>query len=816
MPAVAQSFLIKGKVTDAETGDPVPFAGVKLKGKKASAITNFDGYFQITTTDISDSLVCSYVGYKSRTKALRKVENQTVNFQLKSEGLTTKDVVIMAGENPAWEIMRRTIDNKRKNNMAKLTAYEYDSYTKIEVDVDNLSEKFKKRKVVKQIQAVMDSIQVMAGDEGQPVLPVFISESISKFYYRKNPQAQREEIKNTRTVGIGLEDGSTINQFIGSSFQQYNFYNNWLNIVSKDFASPIADGWRFIYDYELEDSVSINEEYCYKLSVKPKRAGDYAFTGTIWISKEDYALKQIDVATTKTTGINFVDKIKIQQTLVRVNGDAWLPNKSRITINISNLSKSFPGMIAKFFSSNQSFRVDEPKPVKFYEIPLEVAGNANTVDPEFWNKNRHDSLSTIEKNVFRMIDTVKQLPIVKTYVEIADIFVNGYYDLGKISLGPYLYSYAWNNIEGHRFRAGFKTNYSFSKNLVAKAWGAYGTTDKVFKYSADVKYIFNKTRWTTFGVSSTYDLEQVALVDNLSNSNALFIAFNRVGNLNTSRPFYQTTNNAYFSTLLSKGLEAKVVLETRDFNPTYSDFGYYQYPRETGSAVIPPISKTFNATEVQLSLRYSRFEYFIQNDNERIPVNTLKWPVFNFRYIRGFNGLLLGDLTYSKYQFSTTHAFNTGILGNGRFGMEAGYIPDAVPYPLLKSHLGNQGFFYNNSSYNLMNLFEFVSDRWASVRYTQYFEGLLFNRLPLLKKWNWRLTATGKMLYGDVSEKNKNLNFVNGNQAFNPLGTDPYVEVGYGVENIFRLLRIEFVHRVTYNTPGSRSFGIFGTVQFQL
>ncbi|MFY8033408.1 MAG: carboxypeptidase-like regulatory domain-containing protein, partial [Flexibacteraceae bacterium] len=207
LPAAAQSFLIKGKVTDAETGDPVPFAGVKLKGKKASAITNFDGYFQITTTDISDSLVCSYVGYKSRTKALRKVENQTVNFQLKSEGLTTKDVVIMAGENPAWEIMRRTIDNKRKNNMAKLTAYEYDSYTKIEVDVDNLSEKFKKRKVVKQIQAVMDSIQVMAGDEGQPVLPVFISESISKIYYRKNPQAQREEIKNTRTVGIGLEDG---------------------------------------------------------------------------------------------------------------------------------------------------------------------------------------------------------------------------------------------------------------------------------------------------------------------------------------------------------------------------------------------------------------------------------------------------------------------------------------------------------------------------------------------------------------------------------------------------------------------------------
>ncbi len=313
--AFAQETIIKGKVTDANSGDPIPFVNILFKGTSIGTTTDFDGNYLLKTSSPKDTLLASYIGYKPRTKVITKGTSQTVNFQLEEEVTNLQEVVVLAGENPAFEVLRKVVRNKKNNDKRRLTAYEYDTYTKIEVDVDNMSEKFRERKLIQKITQVLDSVERIAGEDGKPILPIFITESVSKLYYRDNPNSKFEKILHSKINGLGVEDGTTVTQLVGSSFQEYNFYQNWLNIVEKEFVSPIADGWRLYYDYDLIDSLFVGEHYCYRLDFFPRSPQDLAFTGSMWITKEGYALKQIDVSIGKGANLNFIEKIRIQQEL---------------------------------------------------------------------------------------------------------------------------------------------------------------------------------------------------------------------------------------------------------------------------------------------------------------------------------------------------------------------------------------------------------------------------------------------------------------------------------------------------------------------
>ena len=141
-----------------------------------------------------------------------------------------------------------------------------------------------------------------------------------------------------------------------------------------------------------------------------------------------------------------------------------------------------------------------------------------------------------------------------------------------------------------------------------------------------------------------------------------------------------------------------------------------------------------------------------------------------------------------------------GILGQGNYSLTAGIIPDRVPFPLLENHLGNEFVFYNRNSFNMMRFFEFTSNRFFSLQYTQHLEGLITNRLPIIKKLNWRNHFTFNYLIGDLEER------FNTNGALNSLNGKPYIEIGYGFSNIFRVLRVDFVHRLTHLNNTSTVF----------
>lgn len=814
-----QAVTVQGRVTDSNSGDPIPFSNVVFVGTTVGATTDFDGYYTITTSNFTDSLVASYIGYKNKTKVFRQGV-QSLNFQLEEDVINLQEVVFVAGENPAFEIMRRVVSNKSENTKKKLDAYEYETYTKVEIDVDNISEEFRKKKIMQKISQVMDSVDQIAGEDGKPILPLFISETISKFYYRNSPKLSHEKILKTKISGVGVEDGSLVSQFIGSSFQEYNFYNNWLNIVGKDFASPIIDSWKLYYDYDLTDSLYIDEDYCYRLDFFPRSEQDLAFTGTIWVTKKEYALKQLDVTVGKKANLNFIEKIKIQQELAATEEGPWLPIKNRVLIDVGEVRNKSAGMLAKFYTSNRNIKVNDVKDPRFYEQRILLSEDYRLKNDEsYWEQYRHEPLTATEISVRNMIDTLKSIPVIKTYTQLIRIAATGYKKVGRVDLGPYSSLYANNTVEGHRVQLGFKTNFNFSNRWVLGGRLAYGTQDERFKYRGSIKYIASRKKWTELTGSYTRDIDQVGLSENDLVGNAVFSTATKFGVL--IKPYRYSETKLGVQRQLFKGFRQTIQFNKREFQPIpgHFDFAYHTSLEDLSS----DMAVNFTNTEVVFETRYAKDELFVQYDNDRVSLGTSKWPIFTLRYTHGFKDLWGGDFTYNKVSINMRKGLKMGFFGTSNISITGEYNFSVLPYPLLKVHIGNESIFYTSAAYNLMNFSEFVSDRYVSLRYDHHFEGFLLNRIPLMKKLKWRTLATANVLYGGLRDANQAIlptTDINGNPVDQPSYFDsetPYVELGYGIENIFKIIRIEAVHRLTYlDGADVDKFGIKVSFQFIL
>lgn len=276
-------------------------------------------------------------------------------------------------------------------------------------------------------------------------------------------------------------------------------------------------------------------------------------------------------------------------------------------------------------------------------------------------------------------------------------------------------------------------------------------------------------------------------------------------------------SNVFFQTEMVRNITEKVVVRYRDFDPLYP-FAYRTDSENPNS----DLAYDYSTTELIFQTRYAKDELFIQDNNNRISLGAKRWPILTFTYILGLRNVLGSDFNYHKFEVKAEQDVKMAFLGTGEYVVTAGYIPSTLPYPLLQTHLGNESPFFNSLSFNMMNYFEFVSDKYMALSYQQHFEGFILNRVPLMKKLKWRLLATGNLLYGGASQDNTDLiPKIDGRgraiPSFTTLDSVPYAEVGYGVENIFKVLRVDFIHRLNYlDNPEANRFGVKFSVQFRL
>ena len=830
LPAAAQRIVISGQVVEATNGEPVPFASIFVPKTSFGATADADGKFRFTISGSPDSVAASAMGFATQRRKLSTADVQTVLFRLKAGGVALAEVVVSSRqpENPAFRILREVQKHKPENERNALKAAEFDSYNRIETSLMDLPKALSNRKVIKDIRALAVRQGAAAAADTDAPLPIFASEVGSRVYQKYSPLRRREDLLHKQMRGAAPREGSVLSQMLGSNFQNFDFYPNWQNILGKDFISPIAEGGRITYEYELQDSVFVGKDWCYKIAVTPKRSHDLAFKGTIWITKEGYALRRADLIASPEANINFVSDLRIFQDLTSPADGPGLANRTKLVLSVRPYEKQ-AAMLVRFTTVNSNFVRNQPhQETGFYDRPIVsslmepaekdggglIPGMPQGGGNGYFDQHRPDTLSLSERQTFAVLDSAKSLPSVRNLLDWVDLLVNGYKRVGKFDLGPIANFYARNDYEGNRFRVGFRTTPDISRNWVTQAYIAYGTKDGRFKYGARTSYIAERRHWTVFTGEFKHDVEQAALLDNdfLDNNN-LFLTASRWGRFRQGLPVLRDLSALSVQRDLFHGFTQTLTLRYQNINPLFEI-------RHRPGPNMPPVSdepesNILHLSELVSESRYAPDENLVQSENRRRAVGLERWPVFSFRYTLGAIDWDRGDFMYHKFNLSVVHSLSLGQVGRLTYRAEGNYIPTALPYFILKTPLGNQTPFYNANAFNLMNYFEFITDRSATLRLDHHFEGLFVNSIPGIRALNWRLVATGNVLYGKLSDRSRRING-NSPDLPGPISV-PYAEVGYGVENIFKFIRVDFIHRLTYrDTPGTSNFGVKVGAQFRL
>ncbi|MDO4763029.1 MAG: DUF5686 family protein [Flavobacteriaceae bacterium] len=696
-------------------------------------------------------------------------------------------------KNPAHEILAKLVAKKHINNPDNLQSYSAEKHTRIEIAMNSLGDKFQNKQIYKDLKNIMENAKDSVSGA---ILPIFISENISDYYQQKSPKNIAEVIKKSKVQGVGIQDDTLFSQLMSSTFIQYNFYNNYIRVLDKDFISPINDNFTLQYDYELVNrDFQENDRGYYQINFKPKRASDLAFEGTLLIDHATYSLYKIKAKISPSANLNFINNVVIEQELAELeDSEIHMPIKSRISVETAKLGKNGMSGLLKFYTSSKGIRINQELEPKIFDKAITILPNAHQEGEEYWENHRHDPLTTTEKKMFAMIDEVKNLPSIKSYLDIIDMLINGYYNAGKIDIGPVLYSGGYSDVEGVRLRLGFRTSHKFSNQWILGGYLGYGFKDKQVKFGANVDYILSREPWTQVGASVSHDLDQVALQfgNSFIKQFGLFDAFAKNGKTSLRQPFWKNNYQVYFQTDWLKSFTNKIIFKHTTFNPLFD----FSFVKDNGEEI-----HTFKTSEVILETEWKPGRRNIQSvRNKQIKLaENIYFPTITFRYTHGFKGVLGSDFEYNKFHLNIRQRIPMGLFGRGEASLTGGIIPNKVPYPLLENHLGNELIFYNRLAFNMMRFFEFTSNRYASLQYTQYLEGLITNSLPIIKKWNWRNHITFNYLIGDLDKS------FNSNGMLNSLHGKAYMELGYGVSNIFRFLRVDFTHRLTHLKSQPRS-----------
>lgn len=805
----AQKTIVSGKVTDAASKETIPFAPVFFVGTKSGTTTDADGNYRIETYYSSDSISVIAVGYEVMTKKVKQGITSTVNFELRSAAVQTGEVTIRPKDepNPAIALVKKILKNKDINNKEKLDAFEYETYNKVEFDLNNISDKFQNRKILKPFEFVFEGMDTT---ETKPYLPVFMTESLSDFYFRRNPKISKEVVKGTKVSGVNNE---SINQFLGDMYQNTNVYDNELIVFGKTFTSPIAGYCLGFYDYDLVDSAFIDNKWCYRLQFFPRRKAEHLFYGEMWVNDTTYAVKSIDATIAEGANINWIKGFKVYQEYNEVEKEVWMLTRDELVVDF-NLSDKKMGMYGRKTTTYKKFVINKPREDGFYKGITDIIVNedAGKKDDEFWDQSRHIELTAKEQRIYHMVDTLKNLPQFVTISNVLNLLVNGYKVYRKFEFGPYYTLYSFNPIEGNRFRVGGRTSNDFSKRLMLEGYLAYGLRDERFKYGGGVLYVMNKNPRMAVAVNAKRDMEQLGQSDNaFRQDNVLSSLFRR----NPANKLTDVTQlQGYFEREWLYGLSNRLYFTHRVLKPAGQN---YRYTRLRPELTTEQQVSFLITSEISLYTRFAFKEKFVYGEFERISLGT-KYPTLEVQYSYGLPGVLGGEFRYQKLVGRISDKLRFGPFGYLNLRAEAGRIFGNLPFPLLMMHQGNETFFYDEASYNTMNFFEFVSDEWASLWASYHAEGLFLNKIPLMRRLKWREVASAKAVVGNYDIKNDLILSRDFDRDGNPdilSLKQPFVEAAIGVENIFKVLRIDFIWRLSYlDNPNIVRYGIRAKLQF--
>ncbi len=789
---------IEGTVYDDE-GKVLPFASVLIKGTQQGVTANAHGNFSIALSPGNYTLVCRHVGYTIQEKSITlNSNNETVDFRLALQKLVLKEIIIKEGdEDPAYEIIRQAI-RKRSFYEKEVKAFQAEIYIKGIIKLRSLPQKILGQKIPEE-----DRNNMRLDSSGKGI--IYLSESVTKISMQQPDKVKLEVIS-------GRESGS--NGF-GFNFPAIiSFYQNNVNMFAsqlnpRGFVSPIADGALNYYRYKFMGSFFEDGKEISTIKVIPKRDYEPLFSGIINISEGDWRIYSCDLFLTKKSQLEVLDSIEISQIHVPVSNDVWRIKNQVLHFNFNQLGIDAVGDFVNVYSK---YNLKPGFSKKYFDrIIIKYDTSVNTKAKAYWDSIRpvplepeelkdyqvKDSIYEINKDSsFENIDSLKRK---QGKLKFPQVFWTGidrtHYSKTnqyQFELDPLLKVLQYNTVEGVAF------NPSFTISKFVKSWNT-----KV-SFITDLRYGFNNNHfnaWAGFNFSSKdFDIDKKfkrqsffiaggKRVSQFFKESGLGGLGNTINTLlygrNEMKIYENYFGKAGFSKKFESGAGFLIEGEYEDRNPleNTTDFIFNNkyksrftpnYPVEILSSQFQP----HQAVLLHAAFSIKPGQKYIQFPHSKMAVGS-KYPTFTLDYTKGLKNILGSDVDFDKWSFTIDDDVNLKLAGLMKYKLKLGgflnknsvFIQDYQHFYGNTSHVAKEYVqtFQLAPYYGFSNSSSFS----AELHFEHHFNGLLTNKIPLFKKLNWNLVDGTNALY------------------INP-GTK-YAEAFVGLENIFKIFRVDFV-----------------------
>lgn len=751
---------------------------------------------------------------------------QATDYTLSEVTIKPKKERYQKRDNPAVALVKQITEQRDNYSTKNKPFYSRKRHETLNIALNNFDTSSNKlNKKLKFLEEYVDTSLI----SGKPILNVSAREIIGTDYYRKDPQRERKHIIARNRNGIDDSFSSEeIDGLFEEVFKDVDIFQDNISVFKSVFVSPLSKIGPSFYRYYLMDTVEIDGEKYTDLTFAPFNAESFGFTGHIYVATDgSLFIKSIDMTVPKDINMNFVEYMNITQSFSKLGDGTRMLDNEKLVCELKVVSAT-NGFYAhrNVAYADYKFESDE-QALEILKAPMEVVEDENSTkrDNEFWNANRISTVSEKEQSVKSLMARLRSNPWFYWSEKCVSFLFTGWVPLRKydppVFYGPVNTTFSYNGLEGLRLRAGAMTSAYLNPYLLGRFYVAYGCNDKKWKYMGELEYSFKKKKEhaNEFPIHSLrlryeHDIFQYGQDYLYTNKDNFVLSLkrgkdNKIGYVRKAELTYTHELYNHFSYILT--LRNRIDIESRfiKFERTQTVDGI------TTSTFVPQL----NQSEVELTLRYAPGEKFLQSKWNRRSLLPEK-PVFTLSHKVGFKGILGSEFNYHHTEARFQKRFLFSAFGYTDCILKAGKVWNKVPFPLLIIPNTNLSYTIQKESYWLMNPMEFFTDQYASWDLSYHMNGLLFNRIPLIRKLNWREVITCRGMFGHLSEKNRpnplntgvlyKLPYENNDYSNHYLkSTLPYIEASVGIENIFKVLRVDYVRRFTYtDLPGISKWGI--------
>ena len=836
--SISASAQIKGVITDSLTNEPLMYITVQYEGKGVGGISNANGEYQVETRKGWDELTFSAVGYITK-KVKLKPGTRVLNVKLQSDDIMLSEVVVKPKKekysrknNPAVEFMKKVIENKKALKLEENDYYQYQKYEKMKMSLNDVTPDKMEKGIYKKFSFFKDQVEV-SPKTNKMILPISIKETASKTIFRKNPKSEKTIIEGMNSTGIEefFNTGDMLGTILTDVFSDINIYDDDIRLLQRRFVSPIGRGAISFYKYYLMDTLMVDKQECVHLTFVPQNPQDFGFTGHLYVVKDStYAVKKCTMNLPKKTGVNFVENLDIVQQFEQLPDSNWVLTDDDMTVEL-HFVKGIQGLEVQRTTKYTDYQFTEIEP-RLFRLKGNVIKEANMLakSDEYWAKVRQVPLTKKESTMDVFMNRIEQIPGFKYVIFGAKALIENFVETdsknhpSKFDFGPINTMITSNYVNGTRFRLSGMTTGDLDPHWSLSGYGAYGTKDKKWFYSGQVAYSFNKREYVLWEfpkhyIAFKYTYDVMSPMDKYlaTDKDNLFVGWKWT---TVDQMSYMRDATLTYELETNTGFSVQAMARHRNDQPA----GQLQYWKNNGETPGQWDEKNtlvhdITTTELGVTLRYAPGETFVNTKQRRVPVS-LDAPTFTLSHTAGFKGVLGGEYNFNLTEASIRKRFWLGSWGKLDVTARAGAQWNTVPFPLLNLPMANLSYItQNNESFNLINNMEFLNDRYASLNLSYDMNGKLFNRIPLIKKLKWREMFRIRGLWGTLTDKNNPYKSNNPDLFLFPMrdgvptshvmGKTPYVEASVGIYNIFKLLHIEYVRRLTYtDIPGVKKGGI--------